>query len=398
VKSALVVQRYGLEVNGGAEMLARRVAELVAPELELTVLTTCALDYLTWADHYPPGESDVNGVRVVRFPVPEPRDLRSFERVSSRAYAAPDDLELGREWVRAQGPHSPELLQHLEDRGAEYDAVAFVTYLYATTVEALPSVADRAVLLPAMHDEPPLALRVFDEVFAAPRLLLFSTPEEQQLAQHRFGVEAARSRIVGGGVDDHPDADAARFRDTYGIRRPYAVYVGRLDISKGVPFLVAAHAAYRALQPDGVDLVLLGGGSLPLPQEPWLHQLGFVSEEAKHDALAGAAAVVCPSPYESLSLVQIEAWTHGRPTVANAASPVLVGQSRRSGGGLWYRDATEYAAMLDLLARTPPLADAIGRQGRRHAEANFSWEFVRTAWLSAFADAAAAGTQATRAG
>jgi glycosyltransferase involved in cell wall biosynthesis len=389
VKAALVVQRYGVEVNGGAEVLARRVAELIAPEIDLTVLTTCALDYLTWEDYYAAGESDVNGVRVVRFPVPEPRTLRAFEKISSRAYAKPYDVELGRRWARIQGPHSPELLRHLETHGHDYDAVAFVTYLYATTVEGLPLVRDRAVLLPAMHDEPPLVLHVFDEVFAAPRLLLFSTPEEMELAQTRFGVTERRSRIVGGGVDDHPSADGTRFRSGYGVTRPYAVYVGRLDVSKGVPDLVASHGIYRARQRDGLDLVLLGGGTLPLPDEPWLHQLGFVSEEAKHDALAGAEVVVCPSPYESLSLVQIEAWTHGRPTLANAVSPVLVGQSRRSRGGLWYRDAAEYAVMLDLLARDHGLADDIGRQGEEHARASFSWDAVRAAWLDALADVAA---------
>jgi glycosyltransferase involved in cell wall biosynthesis len=388
VKTALVVQRYGLEVNGGAEVLARRVAELVAPEVDLTVLTTCALDYLSWKDHYAPGETDVNGVRVLRFPVPEPRTLRRFEKVSSRAYAKPHDVELGRRWVREQGPHSPGLLRHLESEGSHYDAVAFVTYLYATTVEGLPLVRDRALLLPAMHDEPPLALHVFDEIFEAPRLLLFSTPEEMELAQRRFGVGRDRSRIVGAGVDDHPEPDPVRFRAAHGLRRPYAVYVGRLDVSKGVPDLVAFHRIYRKRQRDGLDLVLVGGGSLPLPDEPWLHQIGFVSEEAKHDALAAADVVVCPSPYESLSLVQMEAWTHGRPTLANAVSPVLVGQSRRSRGGLWYRDAAEYSVMLDRLARDRGLAERVGRQGHDHTRATFSWDAVRQAWLEALTDVA----------
>ena len=124
--------------------------------------------------------------------------------------------------------------------------------------------------------------------------------------------------------------------------------------------------------------------------EPWLHRLGFVPEKVKHDALAGAEVVVCPSPYESLSLVQIEAWTHGRPTLSNAVSPVLVGQSRRSGGGLWYESDAEYAEMLDLLARRSPLARAIGRQGRRHARAAFSWDRVREAWLAALEEVAEA--------
>ncbi|WP_217914362.1 glycosyltransferase [Miltoncostaea marina] len=391
LRVALVVQRYGAEVNGGAEALARRVAGLIADAVDLTVVTTCALDYRTWEDHYPPGEHRVEGVRVLRFPVPEPRDPEAFDALSLRAYAAPGDVDLGRRWLRAQGPVAPGLLDHLADGG--YDAVAFVTYLYATTAEAIGLVRDRAVLAPTLHDEPPARLAVFDEVFDAARLLLFSTPEEAEFAGRRFGVAADRARVVGAGLDPPPAARPARFAASAG-GRPYALYVGRMDGSKGVPELVAAHARYRRARPDGLDLVLMGGGALDLPSHPWLHRTGFVGEEVKHDALAGAAVVVVPSPYESLSFSQLEAWSHGRPTLANAASPVLAGQSRRSGGGLWYAGDDEYAVMLDLLARARPLAAAIGRQGRRFVRRECSWERVRAAWLDALREAAGAAGEA----
>jgi glycosyltransferase involved in cell wall biosynthesis len=377
---ALVVQRYGIEVNGGAEALARRVAGLIDAAVDLTVLTTCALEYRTWADHYPPGEGRVEGVRVVRFPVPVPRDGEAFDRLAPRAYAAPDDPVLGREWMRAQGPNAPGLIAHLRDEGRSFDAVAFVTYLYATTADGIGLVSDRAILAPTLHDEPPARLRVFDAVFDAARVVMFSTEEERELARGRFGVGDDRARVVGAGLDPPPPSDAARFAAAVG-GRPYALCVGRIDASKGVVDLVEMHARYRRARPDGLDLVLMGGGETALPDHPWLHRTGFAGEGTKHDALAGAAVVVIPSPYESLSFAQLEGWSHGRPTLANAASPVLVGQSRRSGGGLWYADGDEYAVMLDLLARAAPLADAVGRQGRRWVERHCSWDGVRDAWL-----------------
>ena len=149
-------------------------------------------------------------------------------------------------------------MDHLVTDGESYDAVAFVTYLYATTAEGLPRIAERALLVPTVHDEPPLRLHIFDQVFALPRLLLFSTPEEQQLADARFGVDESRARLVGIGVDDPPPSDPARFAVESGVDRPYVLCVGRLDASKGVLDLVDAHARYRAAQPDGLDLVLLG--------------------------------------------------------------------------------------------------------------------------------------------
>jgi glycosyltransferase involved in cell wall biosynthesis len=383
VRAALVVQRYGNDVLGGAESLARHVAELLNPHLELTVLTTCALDYLTWADHYLPGEDEVNGVRVLRFPVPRPRDVRDFELATGRAYQDPSDIELGRAWMEAQGPNAPALLKHLREQGSTYDAVAFITYLYATTADGLPLVAERSLLCPTMHDEPPLKLALFDGLFSQARLCLFSTPEERELARSRFGVPDEQARVVGAGIDEPLGSDSERFTRESGIKRRYALYVGRLDPSKGVPDLIDFHSRYRARQPDGLDLVLIGGGDLMLPASDGFHALGYVTEQQKHDAIEGAAVVVCPSPYESLSFAQLEAWSHGRPTLANAVSPVLEGQSKRAGGGLWYANVDEYGVMLDLLARAEPLAAAIGAQGRRYVREAYSWDHLRNEWLSA---------------
>ena len=53
----------------------------------------------------------------------------------------------------------------------------------------------------------------------------------------RFGVSDERARVVGSGIDEHPDVDADRFRAETGVTRPYALYLGRLDPSKGVPEL-----------------------------------------------------------------------------------------------------------------------------------------------------------------
>jgi glycosyltransferase involved in cell wall biosynthesis len=385
LRAAIVVQRYGEDVNGGSETLARKIAELLVNDVDVTVLTTCARDYLTWADAYPPGPAEVNGVSVLRFSVAEPRDAKIFDDASIAAYANPENEHIGQAWVKAEGPIAPDLIEHLVTEGPSYDAIAFVTYLYATTVEGLPHVAERALLVPTVHDEPPLRLRVFDQVFDLPQLLLFSTPEEQELARTRFSIQDGRSRLVGTGADEPPPSEGARFARATGIERSYALCLGRLDESKGVLDLLEAHTYYRTKAPEGLDLVLIGRGDLDLPGHDWLHTAGFVPEQLKHDALSGAAVVVLPSPYESLSLSQLEAWTHGRPTLANAASPVLEGQSQRSGGGLWYGDYHEYATMLDFLVRAKPAAEAIGRQGRNFVRSSYSWSEVKERWLEALA-------------
>ena len=69
MKLAFIVQRYGRDIPGGAETLARQIAERLSRRHQIDVLTTTARDYVTWKNEYPEGEEKLRGVRVVRFPV-----------------------------------------------------------------------------------------------------------------------------------------------------------------------------------------------------------------------------------------------------------------------------------------------------------------------------------------
>ncbi len=127
--------------------------------------------------------------------------------------------------------------------------------------------------------------------------------------------------------------------------------------------------------PEGLDLLMVGRSVMDLPSAPWLDPVGFVSDEEKQALIAGAVALVSASPYESLSLVLFEAWAEGTPTLVSTTSDVLVGQTQRAGGGLWFRDAYDYVAALDLLTARPAVAGALGASGRRVARA-LTWDIV----------------------
>jgi len=73
MRLCFVIQRYGLEVAGGSELHCRWLAGRLARSHEVEVATTCALDYLQWRDHYPPGPDLVDGIPVTRYPVARPR-------------------------------------------------------------------------------------------------------------------------------------------------------------------------------------------------------------------------------------------------------------------------------------------------------------------------------------
>jgi glycosyltransferase involved in cell wall biosynthesis len=83
-----------------------------------------------------------------------------------------------------------------------------------------------------------------------------------------------------------------------------------------------------------------------------------------------------PSPYESLSVIVLEAWKLGVPVIANARCKVLAGQCLRSNGGLFYHGYAEFAEALGLLLREDALAASLGRQGKAYVDREYSWETI----------------------
>ena len=148
MRIGMIVQRYGEGVDGGAEVHCRMVAERLAKEHEVTVLTSCARDYLSWADHFPEGPGELNGVKLIRFKVTKRRKVRWFNYFAQKLYDNPHPIEDEWEFLVRQGPHIPGLMDHLRDSEADYDVFIFFTYLYYPTAVGLPLVAHKSILIP----------------------------------------------------------------------------------------------------------------------------------------------------------------------------------------------------------------------------------------------------------
>lgn len=380
MRVAFVVQRYGQEVAGGAEALCRRTAQALADAGdEVVVYTTTARDYLSWAPHYPEGRVDDGDVIVQRYAVERPDPDLAGDL--ARMLAVRPDHDLETKWARAQGPVSPGLLGAMNDAGTRHEVVCLWTYLYATTQLSIPLVQDRAVLVPLAHDEPMLRFGITRGVAALAKGLAFLTPEERELVDHVLGIGGRPGVIVGTGVDPVAPGDPDRARRRFHLPERFALYVGRVDGAKGVDALVQAHTTYmqHGGRPGDLGLVMAGrsAGELWLPD--WVRTTGFVDERTKADLYAAAEVVVLPSPWESLSLVALEAWQHGKPTLAYSRSEVLAGQTARSGGGLLYTGPRTYAQQLARLAADPTLRDELGDSGREYVS-HQGWEQCVERW------------------
>jgi glycosyltransferase involved in cell wall biosynthesis len=375
VKLAFVVQRYGADIAGGSEAHCRALALRLSPSHDITILTTCARDYVTWADEYPPGESHDMGVRIVRFPVRRRRRLKVFADLSDEVFDGGASPERQDEWFQENGPDAPGLLEHLASRGASYDAVLFWTYRYATTYFGLPIVADRAILVPTAEEDPAIQMPVLEQFFQRPIAYVFLTPEEEALVSSRAGRALTPAAIIGTGIDPVPSQSVDRAVRQPGIEGDYVLYLGRVDRNKGCLTLLEYFEAYAVSNPS-VTLVLAGPAKLRIPDHPRIRALGYVSDDARDALLSHARALIVPSRYESLSIALLEAWNRAVPALVNGGCRVLDGQVRRANGGLVYRSQGEFHEALDCLLARPPLRDALGREGLAYVGREYRWPIV----------------------
>jgi glycosyltransferase involved in cell wall biosynthesis len=381
----IVSPRYGSDVIGGAERLARMLAvTLHAAGWHVEVFTTRARDAATWRNALPAGESVEDGVSVQRHTVGMRRRPRTFHQISRAFFRLPPRHRPEGMWLTLQGPWSPALVQAV--RTAPAMPTLFLPYLYYPTLVGLPLCPGPRILMPAGHDERPLRLRAVGRAISAAGALWYGTEEEQEIVERAHPQARDKPSAVGNvGIVAPERVDAGSFRahaSSLGLPpdAPYLVYGGRAATGKGMEDLLDGFRRLRARRPE-VRLVLTGeAGRAPRAprqkQEEGVVAAGMLDEAMRWNALAGAAAVVVPSFHESLSLLALEAWAVGRPVLANAESPALLGQVLRSGGGIGYRGAEELAtAAGDLLSDTQ-VAEALGRSGQRWVALTYRWEVV----------------------
>ena len=93
----------------------------------------------------------------------------------------------------------------------------------------------------------------------------------------------------------------------------------------------------------------MGVKLMQLPEVPWVKFAGLLSERERLQALEAATVVVVPSPFESLSLLALEAMAVGTPVLCNGRSEVLVEHCLKSNAGLFYPDRDEFIECAKLL-------------------------------------------------
>jgi glycosyltransferase involved in cell wall biosynthesis len=401
----LVVQRYGKEINGGAEVLARMITEKLSIKYDLTVLTSRAINYNTWKPELPEGLSTENGVKILRFNHTEKSTAKKIHNLN-RGYRGRHLYQkfyrlIGKPkwylnlfpnaepkeksdyfWIENQGPATYDLPEYLKENENNFDVFIFITYLYYPSVAGLLTVPHKSIFIPTMHNEPAAYFPIFKKTMSAPKSLMFLTASEQKFSQGLFKIDHIRQDVMSVGIDPVSEIKDETIIKKFGIKGKYIIYVGRIDSAKGCKELLAYFADYLKDTKASLSLVLAGKNMI----EPVLHEniiyAGFVSDEEKEQLTKHAEALIIPSKYESLSLVVLESFACKVPVIANGQCDVLKDHIELSKGGWLFTDKQSfYTAINEVLADKDNKEK--GEAGYDYVMNNFVWDKVLKAYDNA---------------
>lgn len=381
MKLLWAVQRYGPDVLGGSEVAGRDFAhQMVQRGHEVTVLTSCAISYSDWANHFEPGESELDGVRVIRLPVHAPRNHHQFGPLHSQVLGAHQPmLTQQQRWSRLIGPDLVGYTRWLHENLGKFDVAIFKAYLYSMATRGIPAAFGRAPILfnPEAHPEEMLNLSLHESTFRLADALQFHSYEEAELVCRRFGFVPPHE-VVGIGLKDYQfETGGTEIVRKLGLSpHRYAVIVGRIDAGKGSFEAIEYFNSYRRRTSSDLKLVFVGERTSISDLGDSLVPTGFVSEAEKRDLISQSLCLVQPSYLESFSIVLTEAWALGRPVLVQDRSAVLRGQTRRANGGLTFRDYESFEAGLTKLESCPGAVLEWGESGRRFVQAEYLWPTV----------------------
>lgn len=378
---ALVAPRFSEGTTlGGAETLIRETAKNLSDSgHNVTVLSTCATDHFTWKNELPEGEKRVENFRIILFKANEARDLDLFYQVQnkiSNSESVSYEEELS--WHK-NNIGSDDLYEHIRNNLEEYDRIIISPYLFGLIYYSSLICPEKTVLLPCLHDEPFAYLKTIKEMFSNVHSYIFNTEPEMRLAEKLYNIDKSKAVVVGMTINDFR-VTPGEFCRQHKIDSPFILYCGRREPLKGTPVLIDYFKAFRSRNETDLKLVLTGKGDYEADEElaPHIIDVGFVSEEDKHNAMADAVALCQPSSNESLSIVILESWLAGKPVLVNGMCDVLKYQCQQSNAGLWFSNYPEFELELKLLMNNKKLALKMAENGRKFVKEQYSSDAIKS--------------------
>ncbi|MBI4234827.1 glycosyltransferase family 4 protein [Candidatus Peregrinibacteria bacterium] len=410
---AFVIPWFSENISGGAEAEAKALIEHLKPYFEIEVLTTCVKDFLScWNENFwKEGEYAEMGVKIRRFTVRE-RDTLAFDIVNAKLmngrggdYSKEGSANISQseeETYIAESVRSLSLNDYLEKNRDFYEWFLFIPYMFGTTYDGIKIVKEKAVLIACLHDESYAYLDIYKEMIGEARKVFLHVNAEKRLAERIFGA-SEKFVIVGEGVDfegcdvacncglaqkvggSWKSMDGRKFSEKYGLK-DFVLYAGRKDTTKNTPQLVEFFDRFVKETGSELELVLIGPGEIPLPDNPQIKDLGFLDKEEKYAAMKEARFLCNPSLNESFSIVLMESWLCNKPVLVNGNCAVTKDHVLSANGGLYYEDYYTFAECMKYLLEHREEAGMMAKNGKEYVLTNFTWDRVVQNYLKALND------------
>ena len=373
---AFVVQRYGSNINGGAEFHCKALAEHMTEAYQVDVLTSCACGYTPWDNYFDEGTEIINGVQVRRFSVDKIRNPVCFRELTEKIQL--NDISVEEDWISEVGPYCPSFLEYLERHSFDYKAIIFFTYAYYLTFVGLKLNLPNTILIPNAHDEPNIYRTVYRKVFQCAKAYLYNTVEERQFLYDHYNTQLKPSRLICAGIDIPRDVREKLPETLKEFRENYIVYVGRVSNGKNFRELNRFFIEYKYRNPSLLKLVVVGkvDEGMEIINSKEIIYTGFVTEEEKNAIIQNAKFLVMPSKYESLSLVILESMAAKRPVLVNGKCEVLKGQCIRSNAGLYYTNFFEFESTINYILNNKGAYYQMCENGHQFVKNTYDWNQI----------------------
>lgn len=389
-KIGFVIPWYSENIPGGAEMELRGLStHLHEAGVPVEILTTCVKEFHSdWnVDYFNEGIEVIHGFYVRRFKVRK-RNTRCFDEVNIKLMNNERVSEDEEHIYINEMINSPDMYNYIRENKENYRFFVFIPYMFGITYNGILACPEKAILIPCLHDEGAAHMKIFKNCYSKICGMVFNAEPERKLADRIFDLTNVHTEVLGIGLNTELHSSAVEFRKKYKINDPFILYAGRKDEGKNVHSLVDYYTEYIKDDSRGLKLVLIGGGSLELPQElvkqGRIIDLGFVDIQDKYNAQAAAALLCQPSKNESFSLVIMESWLCKRPVLVHEDCAVTKNFVKEANGGLYFKDYLDFKGCVDFILDRNDVANAMGQNGRKYVLENFAWDVVVDKYLKFF--------------
>ncbi|MBN2867614.1 MAG: glycosyltransferase family 4 protein [Flavobacteriaceae bacterium] len=402
-KIAVVVQRFGKDINGGAEYHAKLLCDQLKKYYKIDVLTTRSIDYQIWDNTLPEKDTIEGDITIKRFnslTKNTHKANKNFRKLAGKRrhhnflkkiklfklykrlglhYVSNLDKK---NWIKFQGPNCPDLVSYVIENKEEYKVFIFFTYLYYPTYFGIQSVKNN-ILIPTAHDEPSFYFSGYENVFNNASFIMYNSLSEKRLVENTYPkTKQIKNDVAGVGfepikINSKNDLTLPSYK--------YLLYVGRIDVSKGCDILLDFFEKYKQESNNDLKLVMIGKNFMDINKEyKNVIFTGFISDDEKDIYLNNCQALVIPSFYESLSLVTLEAMQFGKPVIANKDCEVLKDHIEMSNAGFLYKDYNSFKNKLNLVNRlTKSEKEEISIRGKQYIEENYKWDVIVNKFINA---------------